>query len=78
MSDHLIEQPDAPACPVWLVKLSKWCELTGDTADAVHSRRKRLEWREGVHWHLRGAHVWIDTVEAQKWVRGEQKLKSAA
>jgi hypothetical protein len=31
------------------VKLSKYCELSGDTANAVHSKRKKGQFLDGVH-----------------------------
>jgi len=64
--------PDQP--PITCVKLSKWCATTDDTSDAVHARRKRREWVDGVHCHLRGGVLWIDTVEAQKWIKGQDKI----
>lgn len=55
-----------------LVKLRKYCELTGDTPQAVHSRRKRGEWVEGKHFHFPNARrLWIDIEEVSAWVRGQ-------
>jgi hypothetical protein len=31
------------------IKLAKYCETTGDTSDAVHARRRKRQWIDGVH-----------------------------
>lgn len=33
--------------PKWIL-LEKYCELTGDTKEAVYARRKKGDWLEGV------------------------------
>ena len=55
------------------VKLSQWCNLTGDTRDAVHARRKTGKWADGVHCKVRDGNLWINVVEGQKWVESEMK-----
>ena len=53
-----------------LMKLNRYCELSGDTPDAVHTRRKRGEWIDGRHCHLIGGRrLWIDLAEVNAWVR---------
>jgi len=52
-----------------LVKLHKYCSDTGDTAEAVHTRRKRGEWVDGKHCHLvAGRRLWIDIAEVNAWI----------
>jgi hypothetical protein len=52
-----------------LVKLHKYCSDTGDTAEAVHTRRKRGEWIDGKHCHLvAGRRLWIDIAEVNAWI----------
>ena len=41
----------APKSYRW-VKLSKHCEETGDTPDAVHARRRKRVWTDGVQCRL--------------------------
>lgn len=54
-----------------LVRLRRYCELTGDTADAVHARRKKGQWADGVHCTVGPDHrVWVDMEAVQSWVRG--------
>jgi len=50
------------------VKLKKYLELSGDTSDAVHARRKNGKWLDGVHCQLRDGKLWINTEEIDKWV----------
>lgn len=64
MSAQLQEQL---ICVRW-VKLSRWCDLTGDTEEAVYSRRKVGKWADGVHCKLTDNKLWINVPEAQKWI----------
>jgi hypothetical protein len=52
---------------VW-VKLKRYCELTGDTAAAVHARRRSGKWLDGVHCRITDELLWVSLPEAQKWV----------
>jgi hypothetical protein len=51
------------------VRLKKYCELSGDTPDAVHARRRKGEWLNDRHCRLApDKHVWINLSEVEKWV----------
>jgi hypothetical protein len=53
-----------------LVRLRKYCELTGDTANAVHARRKKGQWADGIHGTIGPDNkLWVDIREVQKWVQ---------
>lgn len=52
---------------VW-VKLCKYIELTGDTADAVHARRKAGKWLDGRQCKITDGNLWVNLVEVEKWV----------
>jgi hypothetical protein len=59
------------AGPKW-VRLKRYCELTGDTPDAVHARRKRGIWIDGVQCKLGpDGHIWINLEGVDQWI--EQK-----
>lgn len=52
----------------WM-KLKRYCERTGETSGAVHKRRARKQWIDGVHCKLDPhGHLWINYTEAQLWV----------
>jgi hypothetical protein len=56
------------------VKLRKYCELTGDTPMAVHNRRRRGHWIDGVHCRvLSGRRLWINPAEVNLWFLQTQK-----
>ena len=57
------------------VKLQKYCNLSGDTANAVHARRKKGVWLDGIHCQVRNNNLWINTEAVEKWV--EQGLKNS-
>lgn len=54
-------------CVTW-VKLAQWHKLTGDTADAVHSRLKVGKWAKGKHAKLIDGKLWVNVPEALKWI----------
>lgn len=41
---------------------------SGDTADAVHARRKKGKWLDGVHCQVRDGQLWINREAIEKWV----------
>jgi hypothetical protein len=57
------------------IKLRRWCDLTGDTHHAVHARRKKGVWLEGVHCQVRNHVLWINTEAVEQWI--EQDLKNS-
>jgi hypothetical protein len=58
------------------VKLSKYCELSGDTANAVHSKRKKGQFLDGVHCKIASdGNLWVNVEAVEKWV--EQGSRSA-
>jgi hypothetical protein len=51
------------------VRLQKYCELSGDTSHAVHARRRRGEWLNGVQCRLgRDKKLWVNLHEVEKWI----------
>ncbi len=56
------------------VKLKKYCELSGDSPEAVRIRRKRGKWLNDVQCKVGpDGNLWINLIEVEKWVeRGNQ------
>jgi hypothetical protein len=52
---------------IW-VKLKKYTELTGDTAAAVHARRRAGKWLDGIHCKIADDALWVNLKTAQLWV----------
>lgn len=65
--------------PTEWVKLNKYCEITGDTPDAVHSRRRAGKWLDGIHCKLVDGNLWVNLKSAQQWVEawGTPKARAA-
>ena len=63
--------------PLKWVKLNHWCNLTGDTRDAVYARRKTGKWTDGVHCKVRDGNLWVNVIEGQSWVESEIKRSPA-
>lgn len=62
---------DALAPPIKWIRLPKYCELTGDTSDAVHARRRKRHWIDGVQCRIGpDGNLWIDPQEVTRWVEG--------
>ena len=58
------------------VTLHKYCELSGETQQAVYAKRKKSMWLEGVHSTLGpDGKVWVNIKEVEKWV--QQSLKQS-
>lgn len=58
--------------PLQWIRLAKYCELSGDTPDAVHARRRKRQWIDGVHTRLDpGNNLWVNPEEVNRWVEGQ-------
>ncbi|MFO3080516.1 excisionase [Legionella pneumophila serogroup 6] len=56
------------------VKLKKYCEISGDTSNAVHAKRKRGMWLDGVQCKVGpDGNIWINLVEVERWVENGNK-----
>jgi hypothetical protein len=62
---HLEDIKDVEDC----VRLEKWCTITGDTKDAVYSRKRDGKWAEGIHCIMRDGRLWVNYSEAMKWLK---------
>lgn len=62
--------PRAEPTPIQYVLLRRYCQLTGDTPQAVYDRRRRGQWIDGLHCRVVGARrLWINLPAVQAWVR---------
>lgn len=61
------------------VKLKKYCEISGDTSDAVHAKRKKGQWVDNVQCKIGpDGNLWVNLEAVDKWVeRGNQATQSA-
>ncbi len=51
------------------VKLRRYCELSGDTSNAVHAKRRKGEWLDGIHCKIApDGNLWINLTEIERWV----------
>lgn len=56
------------------VKLKKYCQDSGDTANAVHAKRKKGVWLDGVQCKMGpDGNIWINLIEVEKWVEHGNK-----
>jgi hypothetical protein len=70
--------PTPHPSPYRWVKLSLHCRLTDDTPDAVHARRKKRVWIDGVQCKVaEDGNLYINPEEWNKWVEGNREQSSA-
>lgn len=54
------------------VPLKRYCELTGETANAVHVRRSKGIWIDGRHSKkVAGIGLWVNLREVEKWIAAQ-------
>lgn len=52
------------------VRLSRYCELSGETEHSVEHKRRTGLWRDGEHWKVAGdGKIWIDLEAVERWVK---------
>lgn len=57
------------AMPLRWIRLATYCQLTGDTPDAVHARRRKRQWTDGVHCTVDpGGNLWVNPEEVNRWI----------
>ena len=68
--EKIVNRAEDGYVPVILLK--RYCELTGDSAQAVHDRRQDGQWEDGKQCHIKRRRLWIDLAEVANWVRSGQ------
>jgi hypothetical protein len=60
------------------IKLTKHCNETGDTPNAVHARRHKRQWTEGVQCKVGpDGNLYINPEEYNKWVESPSQKSFA-
>lgn len=61
------------------VRLAKHCEATGDTPDAVHARRRKRIWLDGLQTQLApDGNLYVNPEEYNKWIESQPSNYRAA
>ena len=56
------------------VKLKKYCLDSGDTANAVHAKRKKGVWLDGIQCIIGpDGNIWINLIDVERWVENGNK-----
>ena len=56
------------------VKLKKYCLDSGDTSNAVHAKRKKGVWLDGIQCKIGpDGNIWINLIEVERWVENGNK-----
>ena len=60
------------------VRLAKYCADKGDTADAVHARRRKRQWIDGVHCRIGpDGNLWVCPEEVNRWIESSNLAPNA-
>lgn len=54
--------------PLTWVKLERYVELSGDSADAVQARRKMGKWIDGKQCKIVDGRLWVNIPAVEEWV----------
>ncbi len=61
------------------VKVKKYCELTGETKDSVHGKRKAGHFVDGVHTKIaEDGNLWVNLEAVERWVEKGKKATCLA
>lgn len=63
------------------IRLAKYCDNTGDSPDAVHARRRKRQWTDGLHCKIGpDGNLWVCPEEVNRWIENHQQpsARSAA
>lgn len=56
------------------IRLARYCELSGDTSDAVHARRRKRQWIDGTQCKVGpDGNLWVSPAAVNRWIAGEPK-----
>jgi hypothetical protein len=56
------------------VKLKRYCELTGETSDSVHSKRRAGHFIDNIHTKIADdGNLWVNLEQVEKWVEQGRK-----
>lgn len=57
--------------PLNWIRLARYCEITGDTPDAVHARRRKRQWLDGQQCQVGpDGNLWVNPAAVNRWVEG--------
>lgn len=59
------------------IKLKEYCRQTGDTADAVHAKRRKGQFIDGEHCKIGpDGNLWINVEAVERWVMGDEATEA--
>lgn len=63
--------------PIQWVKAERYCQLTGETMEAIYGHIREGEWAAGKHYKRTGQRtLWINIKEAQEWIRKQPHVET--
>lgn len=65
-----VTKPETTITPEWVLA-EKFCELTGNTPNAIHQRRKAGCWLDGVHTAVVRRRLYVNIKAADQWIKSQ-------
>lgn len=60
------------------IKLEKYCEISGETKNAVHGRRRSGVWVDGRECKVVLGSLWVNTEAVEQWIEKSKPQPSRA
>jgi len=55
--------------PMRWIRVATYCKITGDSTDAVHARRRKRQWTDGVHCKIGpDGNLWVNPEAVNQWI----------
>lgn len=65
-----VTDPAATITPEWVL-VDKFCQMTGNTPNAIHQRRKIGCWVDGVHTAVVRRRLYVNVKAADQWIKSQ-------
>lgn len=63
--------------PIDWVRAELYCQITGESMDAIYDRIREASWAAGKHYKRTGQRtLWINIKEAQEWIRKQPHVET--
>lgn len=77
MAKNLTHHELLALLPIEWVRAEKYCQITGESMEAIYSHIRDGDWAAGKHYKRTGPRtLWINIKEAQEWVRKQPHVET--
>lgn len=63
--------------PIDWIRAELYCQITGETMEAIYSHIRECNWAAGKHYKRTGQRtLWINVKEAQEWIKKQPHVET--